>query len=266
MQGYYTFSNEILSDTLKKVKSLTDYKFNTDFLITDLRTAISILILDGLEYSFPHRSMQEYFAAIFIKELPTNKKDKAYQNLAHALEISSTDHSYNFWNLCYELDEDNFIQHFILPQLNSMNNEFENKNDSEIIEPFLEIIDPNIYFSETESGVNIKLHRHINYRNAILDFCDINYYILISQFPMVTNCESNLEEIFYEHFEKDKLKGSRYFAPFLEIESDPRILKILIDHGFESVVKQTINKIRDKIASLEKKMADKKSRIDFLLG
>ncbi|MEE1974361.1 hypothetical protein, partial [Maribacter flavus] len=82
----------------------TDYEYTIENLIYDLRTSISILILDGFEYMFPHRSMQEYFTALFINKLPTTKKNKAYNNLSSVLEESSADHSFNFWSLCYELD------------------------------------------------------------------------------------------------------------------------------------------------------------------
>jgi predicted NACHT family NTPase len=103
-EGQYTFTEEYLTDTFKKVKKSTDYNFDIQNLIYDLRTTISIMTLDGFEYSFPHRSLQEYFTAQFIGTLPTDKKEKAYNNLFRILEKSSTDPSFNLWSICNELD------------------------------------------------------------------------------------------------------------------------------------------------------------------
>lgn len=75
-EGKYSFTEEYLTDTLKKVKTVTGYKFKIEDLIYDLQTTISILVLDGFEFHFPHRSLQEYFTAQFISQLPSSKKGK----------------------------------------------------------------------------------------------------------------------------------------------------------------------------------------------
>ena len=50
--------------------------FDNDKFINDLQVAIGVLNKEGTDYTFPHRSLQEYFAAIYIASLndENNKK------------------------------------------------------------------------------------------------------------------------------------------------------------------------------------------------
>ncbi|MEO6693001.1 MAG: NACHT domain-containing protein, partial [Saprospiraceae bacterium] len=129
LEGKYTFTNEYLSDTIARVKTSTHLDFKVEDLIYDLRTSISILILDGFEYYFPHRSMQEYFTSLFISRLPSDRKHLAYKNLSKSLQESSTDYSFNFWSLCKELDENIFTSIFLIPQLKKYQKNLMQKTD-----------------------------------------------------------------------------------------------------------------------------------------
>ncbi len=57
-EGQYSYTYEMLTDTFTKVKGASKIKYDNDSLVYDLHTSISILILDGFEYRFPHLSMQ----------------------------------------------------------------------------------------------------------------------------------------------------------------------------------------------------------------
>ncbi|WP_289660935.1 NACHT domain-containing protein [Flavobacterium panacagri] len=63
IEGKIVFTNEFLTDKLADVIKYLDIKCNIENLIYDLVTPISIIVKDGFEYNFPHRSIQEYFAA-----------------------------------------------------------------------------------------------------------------------------------------------------------------------------------------------------------
>ncbi|MBK8966890.1 MAG: hypothetical protein IPM36_09460 [Lewinellaceae bacterium] len=82
--GEYFFEYENLKGRLqlacKSVKQ--EYSFTIEDLVDDLVVSIPIIIKDGMEYKFPHRSLQEYFAASFISSLDIESKAKVYQEKA----------------------------------------------------------------------------------------------------------------------------------------------------------------------------------------
>ena len=60
---------------LKKISNSV-IGFDPDNFIFDLENAVCLMHKDGLEYVFSHRSFQEYFSAIFLKELPDHQMQK----------------------------------------------------------------------------------------------------------------------------------------------------------------------------------------------
>jgi len=117
IKGKFEFTEELLCQYLVKAKKHLDYSFELEDIIYDLRTSISILVKDGFIYSFPHRSMQEYFAADFISKLPSTRKEKFYKSLTDHFDLFSNDYSGNFLSLCYETDRIFFIKFLLLPNL-----------------------------------------------------------------------------------------------------------------------------------------------------
>ena len=88
--------------------------FDNDNLIYDLRVSIAIFLLDGNYYCFPHRSMQEYFAADMIRSVDTEPKNYIYKNL---MSKRCGFDGFNFWTLCEEMDTVYFLSHFVLKNL-----------------------------------------------------------------------------------------------------------------------------------------------------
>ncbi|RAU82537.1 NACHT domain-containing protein [Pontibacter arcticus] len=266
IEGQYSFTNEYLTDVLDKVKSSTEYNYVVEDLIYDLRTSISIIILDGFEYFFPHRSMQEYFTALFINNLPTDKKHKAYKNLSTVLEESSTDYSFNFWSLCFEMDETVFISHFLIPQLKRIYKQLEHKTDVELLIAYFKIVSPTILesdFDKKKQG-NLRIFRHSNFQNAILEFCEVYEYNEIWLFPETTGCNKRLLEILTE-----RNKGIESKKPgfgFSSIVNDEEVIKVLISNGILLKIETIKNKINDKIVEWDLAVKRKKSSIDDLLN
>jgi len=116
-QGKFSFDSEYLSKTLDEIKGHLKYDFSINELIQDLTLAISIIIVDGVEYKFPHKSLQEYFCAMLIKEQSEEIKSKIYKEQFLKYINSSTGGYDNFWNLCFEVDKVNFLNFFIIPNL-----------------------------------------------------------------------------------------------------------------------------------------------------
>ncbi len=113
-EGQYSFDAEYLTKKLNQIKKSFNYSFNTNELIEDLTLAISIIVVDGVEYKFPHKSLQEYFCALLIKDLTPENKEKIYKEKMWELLKLTFGGFENFWNLCYELDKKYFVKNVLI--------------------------------------------------------------------------------------------------------------------------------------------------------
>lgn len=117
----FSYTENVLRDNLETVRSkLRGVDFDTDLLIIDLCKSLSIFIMDGLEYKFPHRSLQEYFAASFIKSIDQGFKEKAYGQYHSAIRKDKVRINHNFLSICREIDHQYYLKYFFLPVCNSM--------------------------------------------------------------------------------------------------------------------------------------------------
>ena len=115
----FIFSSLYLEDKLSFIK---EKKKNINFenwkLINDLQIAIGILNKEGTDYTFPHRSLQEYFAAIYIFSLSEVNKKIIYSRIIESLtdkkKYRQTAQD-NFHLLLSELDEKGVIEYILIP-------------------------------------------------------------------------------------------------------------------------------------------------------
>jgi energy-coupling factor transporter ATP-binding protein EcfA2 len=117
----FIFTGQYLNDKLSLIKTKKpSIKFTNNKLISDLQIAIGIINKDGTEFTFPHRSLQEYFTAIYISSLSDENKATVYEKIVKSL---TDDHSFrmnskdNFHLLLSELDEEGVIKFGIIPYL-----------------------------------------------------------------------------------------------------------------------------------------------------
>jgi predicted NACHT family NTPase len=264
-EGQYSFTNEYLTDVLSKVKTSTDYNYEIEKLIYDLRTSISILILDGFEYSFPHRSMQEYFTALFVNKLPTDKKNKAYKNLSKTLEESSNDNSFNLWTLCYEMDETKFISSFLIPKLKKIHKQLDNKEGEKLVQTYFKITDALLYMTKHTNiehrTKSMRILRPTNLQNSIIYFCNFHKFSILFKFPETSGCSNELREI----YENSKAEMSPITEGKKLINND-QVIELLISKGMIDYVEDFRNQLANKISEWEYTVQRKKSNIDDLLS
>ncbi|WP_157724117.1 NACHT domain-containing protein [Winogradskyella sediminis] len=83
----FIFQLEYLEQKLNIIKEKKkNLKFSNDNLIEDLQVAIGILNKEGLDYTFPHRSLQEYFAANYISNLSDQNKELIFKKIKTIIE------------------------------------------------------------------------------------------------------------------------------------------------------------------------------------
>lgn len=119
----FVFPRNYLTDTFNTIKEKKlGLKFDNDKLIEDLQIAIGMLNKEGLDYVFPHRSLQEYFSALYISKLSPNNKKVVYKKLLTSIENnfhSLLDQSH-FYSLLVELDYNNLATQVAVPILGSL--------------------------------------------------------------------------------------------------------------------------------------------------
>lgn len=123
-QAKTEFSYDELIAFLKKV-SINKVKFNIEYYIFDLVNSLCVLYREGLNYKFAHRSFQEYFTALFLKELPDElMKQMAIQVIHKDVFRVSND---SVFDMLYDMAEDRFEKNILLPILQEV--EMEVKED-----------------------------------------------------------------------------------------------------------------------------------------
>uniref|UniRef100_UPI0032172EC9 NACHT domain-containing protein n=1 Tax=uncultured Draconibacterium sp. TaxID=1573823 RepID=UPI0032172EC9 len=118
IKGEYYFTHDILYNTLEEIrKHNNDFNFDIEDVISDLDVSISVLLEDGLEYTFPHRSLQEYFTALFIKNCISTEdsKQKYIQKIIDISRYKSLDRNKQFWSLLYEIDKRTVLRYLLIP-------------------------------------------------------------------------------------------------------------------------------------------------------
>ncbi len=263
-EGHFAFTEEYLSAKLNLInRKKSKIDFEIEKLIFDLRTSISIMIKDGFEYKFPHRSMQEYFASLFLSNLPSDKKEKAYKKLNVFFKRLSEDRSFNFWGLCKELDYDSYINFFVLPELTTVVTKLKGKEGIDLLNDFFHILDPDLIFgipttidSDFSTKKNLKgilISRRRNLHNVLIDFEQIYNFKNLAFF---LNRPGAKEKIF-PSLKRTKSK--------IDIIHDIRIKKILIEFGICDIINNYVNKIEERINYYKESLEQRNEDLDDLL-
>lgn len=122
----FIFPSNYLSDKLNIIKSKKkNLVFDNDKFIDDLQVAIGILNKEGLDYTFPHRSLQEYFGALYISKVSLENKKILYNKLKKEIEdnigsLMSKDH---FYGLLAEMDYNNLSLFVSIPLIEKFHKE-----------------------------------------------------------------------------------------------------------------------------------------------
>lgn len=113
-KGITEFTYEELQENLNKIK-ISKVEFNIDNYIFDLVNSLCLLYKEGFSYTFAHRSFQEYFTAVFLKELSdVNLQKYGIQMIKREPERASQD---NVFDMLYDMIEERFEKNILLPLL-----------------------------------------------------------------------------------------------------------------------------------------------------
>jgi hypothetical protein len=85
-----------------------------DLLIDDITNITALIVSDGFaEFSFTHKSIQEYFASAFINKLSEDRKEKFYNKVINDFdELRKWQNTLSFLETT---DERNYTKYFLIP-------------------------------------------------------------------------------------------------------------------------------------------------------
>lgn len=117
----YTFTYDYINDVLWNIKmNKSQLYFENDNIVDDLTIALGFLTKEGFEYTFLHKSLQEYFAALYIANLSKENKKRVYRKLSLKIigsKLYDTDEYSNLYVLLSEMDNKFLTKDFLLPIL-----------------------------------------------------------------------------------------------------------------------------------------------------
>lgn len=93
----------------------TELKFKNNDFIQDMKLSIGLWVEDSGLYAFSHRSMQEYFASVFVSKISDSKNKRSVYQRIFQISTNPEFDIKNFLSLCYEMDEEFFIRYYTLP-------------------------------------------------------------------------------------------------------------------------------------------------------
>lgn len=176
----FVFEEDFINSTLNQIKEKKkSLNFENLLLIEDLQVAICILNKEGLDYVFPHRSLQEYFASLYIVNLDDKNKLEVYKKILSQLingntfELISKD---NFHSLLTEQDFIGVTKNLSIPFLEKINEDIKEIKDNQENIPLIKSLQNYIFsfnsnskFTDSLFGIvnNYMYDRHFIIKKAI---------------------------------------------------------------------------------------------------
>jgi energy-coupling factor transporter ATP-binding protein EcfA2 len=132
----FAFEKDYVTHKLKLIKGKhKELKFDNNKFIKDLKSAIAIWTDEDGELSFAHRSLQEYFTALLIKELTPSENKRVYDKIIARFALSEgrpMREVENLLKLLSEMDEYNYSKNFYLPILNELKESLNSNTQKEL--------------------------------------------------------------------------------------------------------------------------------------
>lgn len=101
---------------IESSQDIVGIRCNKENYLTDLIQAVCLMVQDGLEIVYAHRSFQEYFAARFICEARPDIQEQLIEKYMHMARYDSV------FSMLHEMRPEIIEQHYMLPGLDRLFN------------------------------------------------------------------------------------------------------------------------------------------------
>jgi hypothetical protein len=114
LEGDISFTNTSINAYFSQSKKISGVKFTNKKYLDDLLKSVCILTSEGLSFTYTHRSFQEYFAALFLLAMESEKRMFVFEKL-----IPNIDQD-NVCDLIFEMNREVLEKELIMPQLKKL--------------------------------------------------------------------------------------------------------------------------------------------------
>ena len=129
---------------LRSSREITGISFKEEDYFEDLQKAVCLLLSDGLEFTFAHRSFQEYFSAIYIAK----SADDLQKELAEKIGIQfARVNAAQLYSLLFDIDRGGFERNFSIPALEYIEKNTKDNDLEESILKYAELVLDEAFFS-----------------------------------------------------------------------------------------------------------------------
>lgn len=136
-ESKFSFDRDYVNGKLKIIKEKKKVNFNTQYFINDLKQAIALWLEDGGILTFSHRSLQEYYTALFVKELDLQNKKKIYEKITLLLYERKINSRNIFLSLCREMESIAYHQCLSIPIIEHFVSILSTNNQNKIVEKII---------------------------------------------------------------------------------------------------------------------------------
>jgi|GEM_PF-1636923 len=113
----YTFSRAEIDQHLVAIKKKLTFQFSNSDFIHDLQVSAGLWLDDDGDYTFTHRSLQEYYLAFFITTAEAEIQEKLYQKVLEQIVKDEVQEITNLLLLLKEMAPVPYYKEIILPIL-----------------------------------------------------------------------------------------------------------------------------------------------------
>jgi len=107
----FTFPVSSALDVLDRCKALTQLDYDSQAFLDDAHQAVCLLVEEGVDIAFAHRSFQEYFTARFVSTSPPQVKAQLIRRFSVSAGADAV------IPLLHEIDPYAVEQHYLLPAI-----------------------------------------------------------------------------------------------------------------------------------------------------
>lgn len=297
VNGIYSISEFDFHEILKKIKSVSQINYNEVKLTYDLVTTVSILVKDGISIQYPHKSLQEYFAACFIKDLsePTHKEE-IFNTFSQLISTNTNDNYFNFWDLCNELDPQAFKKYFLVNELKKIREEIYSNDVNKVLIAISKIYGVTIKSNVGGRLLASKIDHHSRKKHGLpstkgvyiksfssqksSQFSILTYVNLISSLDWVGSIfrSATLLDIFADELVQAVLrkdisfeKGEEIKLSFFDFISkfnfvNGKLTSFLIDNNYKNRLLKIPEIISEKILELESEVIETEKKVKDLIS
>lgn len=110
-QRQFSFTHSQALKYFDQAKNISGIEFDSEGVLQDSMQAVCLMIEEGLEIGFAHRSFQEFFVAQFIFSSPPGTKEKLIERFAQSGGVDAV------LQLLFEMDPYAVEEHYLLPSI-----------------------------------------------------------------------------------------------------------------------------------------------------